>query len=333
MDSNSKPPKHTQSLIEKYQIPINHFDFNYVNETTNANELEKIIQVLLSGEEGHYPELLKASEDRLREIKPTSKHLRVSSSLLQKGDLKNNELDVITTDLQNWLSTVSDANQELTQMTGSATRCCVEVRKNNVETQPLKLTKKIEKTIQATDYRAWDRYDPDTEISKMDLEEERIKSAFKSQKSKIVPQVTFNEFQTDAEARFVTNREMDKGREYFKSGDYEEALQCFTNSVSGSPTIINLNNRALTYLKLKRFPEAYDDCKKVLAIDSKNLKALLQMSQALEGMAQYEEAFDCIGVVIERDPNNVEAQDLANRVRKFCRNILRNTRMKIVEIE
>lgn len=47
--------------------------------------------------------------------------------------------------------------------------------------------------------------------------------------------------------------------------------------------IINLSNRALTYLKLKKFEEALQDCERVLALDGKNLKILLRKAQALEG--------------------------------------------------
>lgn len=48
-----------ESLLDKYQIPIQHFDFDYVSRAVDANELEKIVEVLRSGQEGYYPQLLR----------------------------------------------------------------------------------------------------------------------------------------------------------------------------------------------------------------------------------------------------------------------------------
>lgn len=48
-----------ESLLDKYQIPIQHFDFDYVSRAADANELEKIVEVLRSGQEGYYPQLLR----------------------------------------------------------------------------------------------------------------------------------------------------------------------------------------------------------------------------------------------------------------------------------
>lgn len=96
-------------------------------------------------------------------------------------------------------------------------------------------------------------------------------------------QVSFNQYSTETEATFVSTRELEKGREFFKSGDYELALQCFTQSILCKATITNLSNRALTYLKLNHYSEALLDCDRVLSLDDRNLKALLRKAQALEG--------------------------------------------------
>lgn len=45
----------TESLISKYNIPIDHFEFAYVEKCHDGRELEKILQILKSGEEGYYP--------------------------------------------------------------------------------------------------------------------------------------------------------------------------------------------------------------------------------------------------------------------------------------
>lgn len=48
------------------------------------------------------------------------------------------------------------------------------VRQNvDPQPEPLNLVKK-EKKIASIDYQAWDKYDPDTELMKLELEEEKI---------------------------------------------------------------------------------------------------------------------------------------------------------------
>lgn len=48
------------------------------------------------------------------------------------------------------------------------------VRQNiDPQPEPLNLVKK-EKKIASSDYQAWDKYDPDTELMKLELEEEKI---------------------------------------------------------------------------------------------------------------------------------------------------------------
>lgn len=48
-----------ESLLTKYGIPLQHLDFQYVATTKDANELEKMVEILRSGQEGYYPELLR----------------------------------------------------------------------------------------------------------------------------------------------------------------------------------------------------------------------------------------------------------------------------------
>ncbi|XP_066147561.1 sperm-associated antigen 1 [Euwallacea fornicatus] len=355
-----------ESLLNKYKIPIQHFDFKYVSRAKNPNELEKIMEVLISGQEGYYPDLLRATEDKLRRLKPNSRFLRRTSKVLNKKELAENEVELISDDMQKWVSDVSRDSKELEQKTTKNIRCEVQIRRHDSQPEQLKLVKD-EKRISSTDYRAWDQYDPDTELLKQELGEERMKQQAKqAQKAaekmkldagnfvyaetsrqshvttndlnntnikKLKTSVPLNQYYTEVEASFTSNRELEKGREFFTTGDYEFALKCFTQSILCKPSVINLSNRALTFLKLNKFEEAVSDCDHVLAIDDKDLNALLRKAQALEGLKKYEEALDCVDLVIEKDPNNNVAQELAERVRKYCRNLMKNTRMKIIEIQ
>ena len=80
-----------RTLLEKYEIPLNHLDFKYVEECKNARELEKILQILRSGEEGYFPDLTNCVENKLRELKPNSRHFRVEEKLCSRDHLSQTE--------------------------------------------------------------------------------------------------------------------------------------------------------------------------------------------------------------------------------------------------
>lgn len=85
------PPPSKRSLLQRYDIPINHLDFDYIKSCVNAKEVERIVAILKSGEEGYYPDLANCAENRLQQLNPQSKVLRKEVPLLNKSDLAANE--------------------------------------------------------------------------------------------------------------------------------------------------------------------------------------------------------------------------------------------------
>lgn len=57
-----------KTLLEKYSIPVEHLDFDYIRTCQNVRELEKMIEILKSGEEGYYPDLTNFAEATLAEL-------------------------------------------------------------------------------------------------------------------------------------------------------------------------------------------------------------------------------------------------------------------------
>lgn len=70
-----------KTLLEKYGIPLNHLDFDYIAKCNNAREMEKIVQILRSGEEGYYPDLTRCAEEQLQVLQPDSKLFRLEEQL------------------------------------------------------------------------------------------------------------------------------------------------------------------------------------------------------------------------------------------------------------
>ena len=86
---NEKKP-----LLEKYSIPIEYLDFNYIKTCQNVRELEKIIEILRSGEEGYYPDLTKFAEEKLSEIDPENCLLRTEVKCLPTGRNESHQINV-----------------------------------------------------------------------------------------------------------------------------------------------------------------------------------------------------------------------------------------------
>lgn len=121
---------------------------------------------------------------------------------------------------------------------------------------PIRKSKKGKKTvdkkpdrIKSMDYDKWDKLDVDAEILKMDLAEERqkdnaVKEAEKKEKMNIV--TLDPDVMTNAELIHASEQARIAGNESFKLGEYEEALQYYTNSLAILPTAAGYNNRAIT---------------------------------------------------------------------------------------
>lgn len=84
-----------QSLLQKYNIPIDHLDFKYIATCRNVKEMERIVEILKSGEEGFYPDLTTCAENKLKELCPNSKLLRVEEPVKRQEILDKNEFECI----------------------------------------------------------------------------------------------------------------------------------------------------------------------------------------------------------------------------------------------
>lgn len=84
-------PQPKRTLLQKYDIPINHLDFEYIKNCSNSKEIERILLILKSGQEGFFPDLTKCAENRLKTLNPNSKALRQEVPLLTCAGMKSSE--------------------------------------------------------------------------------------------------------------------------------------------------------------------------------------------------------------------------------------------------
>lgn len=310
-------------------VPIEHLDYGYIEKCSKSKELEKILRVLRSGEEGHYPELIKFTEERLQKVNPRSKSLRKELPINTYRDLTKSEHQEITDDLQDWMANINEEDEALKKLGGTKgmendnlppIRTAARSEKPPAE-QPQKPTAEKKKPVTPRSYHEWDRFDPDKEIESLEKQEEKEKKKMQEKvkatnKNAISANVDLTG-KSDTERKILATREKEKGNEAFQSGHYSEALTFYSRSIELDPKAAAVyNNRALAEIKLGKFQEAVDDCDHVLSIEPKNVKAYLRRSIAHRGKGLNEEARKDLNQVLSIEPKNKRALELLDELKK-----------------
>lgn len=83
-----------KTLLEKYSISIENLDYDYIKSCQNVKELEKMIEILKSGEEGFYPDLNRFAERKLTELDPNSHILRTEEECMRTSIHEKQEMNV-----------------------------------------------------------------------------------------------------------------------------------------------------------------------------------------------------------------------------------------------
>ncbi|KAJ3182760.1 RNA polymerase II-associated protein 3 [Geranomyces variabilis] len=104
--------------------------------------------------------------------------------------------------------------------------------------------------------------------------------------------------------------EKEKGNAWFKKGDYERAVSCYTRSMQLDPSNAVLPvNRAMAYLKINKYEEAEADSTQGLKIDAKNVKALWRRGICRRELGKFAESKADFEKALVLEPTNKAVKD------------------------
>lgn len=135
--------------------------------------------------------------------------------------------------------------------------------------------------------------------------------------------------------------EKELGNEYFKQKKFKEAIDCYSRSIALSPTAVAYANRAMAYLKLKRFQEAEDDCTEALNMDDRYIKAYSRRATARKELGKHKECIDDAEFALRLEPNNQEIKKQYSEAKSLYEKVtlnkvsvaLENTVQKMQKVE
>jgi stress-induced-phosphoprotein 1 len=102
--------------------------------------------------------------------------------------------------------------------------------------------------------------------------------------------------------------EKEKGNEFFKKGDFSNAIKHYTEAINRNPDDPKLySNRAACYTKLAAFDLGLRDCDMCTKLDEKFIKGWIRKGKILQGMQQPSKALAAYQKALEIDATNSEA--------------------------
>ncbi|CAD5112561.1 DgyrCDS1770 [Dimorphilus gyrociliatus] len=295
----------------KYNVPLGHFDFDYIRGCSNLKELEKILKVLRSGDEGKYPELEQCCEERIKSINPESRVLRQDTPLLNVKDMDDkDQIKNIQDDITQWTSEMKIKEDRATEFHDEN---LPPIRGSSVisgNASSSKATEPAKRPVKPREYRDWDKIDVEKELDKIDLNEDKPKTNKNILRTSNVQSIpdSIDTSGLGEEQKFkLAEREKEKGNEAYKAGDLAEAIKYYTRSISVINNHASYNNRGLAYLKQKEYGKAMSDFDKVIQMEPENVKALIRRSNCYKEKKQLILARKDIETALKHNPESKHA--------------------------
>ncbi|XP_001946926.1 uncharacterized protein LOC100166175 isoform X1 [Acyrthosiphon pisum] len=365
---NQMAVKPNRSLLEKYGIPLNDVDFDYVKTCEDPKILKRIIKILESGEEGLYPALLVATETRLREIKPDASILNRKLCFAQKSSElpENEDYGDELNDIAKWIKKSNQQEKDLSSVRQYSkslinghseppireTIDLTSMFDSEKELSIHKISSVQNEPLEAS-YSKWNKYDPEVEIMKLDIKEkvDKLQAHKKKNMNSNSLSVGLNDTASyldrvksmknyadimskcgSFKPQDLAMREKELGNECFKSNDYEEAICHYNTSISIHSTPEARNNRAMSFIKLKTYGKALDDLREVIESDPRNVKAHFRRGSCFKAISMYCLALRSFESTLKYDCNNANALNFVKELKNIITNMHPKKLIRVREI-
>jgi tetratricopeptide (TPR) repeat protein len=98
---------HHDPEIDGIDVKLHMMDYDYVKKSENVTELKAILRKLQSGNEGRYPRLEKATEEKILTLMPLKQRQRIQA--MRRGPT-DNEVSHAMMDLKDWVQSINIDN-------------------------------------------------------------------------------------------------------------------------------------------------------------------------------------------------------------------------------
>ncbi|NXK97052.1 RPAP3 protein, partial [Formicarius rufipectus] len=219
------------------------------------------------------------------------------------------ELQDFMRELESWEKDIKEVDSELRKQSGVPEENLPPIRnkafkkkKKSKSKVPSKITSEENKKnkIKSYDYEAWGKLDVDKILQELDKED--------STHDSVSPESDSEEdgIRIDTEKALA---EKEKGNKYFKQGNFDEAIECYTRGMHSDPyNPVLPTNRASAFYRMKKFAVAESDCNLALALDKNYIKAYARRGAARFALKNLQGAKEDYEKVLELDANNFEAK-------------------------
>lgn len=327
---------------KKRDVSVEMLDYAHVDRCEDVDELKGILALLRSGKEGRYPDLERATENRILALLPERERLKIER---MRAEPSASEISTVKEDLESWTAEIDAKSRALQQKKPSKQPFIHPVRG---QAAPQSTTKFVEtigmkevsttratddnqqeksKPIPAYDFRSWEKYDVDQALAEIDQEEQKTRDAAEQQRlahkqraderkkelASLPDWLDIDEISPEVREIYAL-QEKQKGNECFKANETEEAILHYTRSIAFVDTdAILYSNRALAHLRHKSFALAEQDCTRAIMLDATYIKAWSRRGMVRFRRGKYAEAVEDFKEALRLDPGSNEIDKLLKK--------------------
>ncbi|TPX34216.1 hypothetical protein SmJEL517_g03129 [Synchytrium microbalum] len=337
------PARDSNSAHQQLAVPdfydVEHLDYQYIEKCNDVNELMELYAVLKSGKEGIWEEMETVLLNRVRLLNP-KRVSRLIPAVSATSIIPSNELDIWAIELRA-LDLKSNSFLPSKPTVAPVRNSAVIATHNTIKdktsgstvsnTNPKTSTVTTESRIKSSDYRAWDSYDVEGQVQKIDDDNEDNATASagtetstargtikKSAPAQITSSSVIENLSTNVtvpanltaqEVEYYAEQEKIKGNECLKCGDVDESIIYYTRSLSILPKANVYTNRSLAYFKKKDYESAENDATAALALKSPEftLKSYIRRGNARMKRGKYHDSYLDFQSALLLDPENKDA--------------------------